>query len=142
LVVFLAFAVSPAIAKKPPWAGKEKTEKHQHQKVYKAGNGYFDERDREVVHRYFDEQSRAGHCPPGLAKKRNGCMPPGQAKKWSVGRPLPREVIYHEVPPEVLVELGPAPPKHRYVRVAKDILLVAVGTGMIVDAIEDLDEVL
>jgi len=37
------------------------------------------------------------------------------------------------------VETGGAPPAgHRYVRVAADILLIAVGTAMVVDAIEDL----
>jgi Ni/Co efflux regulator RcnB len=37
------------------------------------------------------------------------------------------------------VQLGAPPAGHRYVRVATDILLIAVGTGMVVDAIEDLD---
>jgi Ni/Co efflux regulator RcnB len=34
--------------------------------------------------------------------------------------------------------LGYPPAGHRYVRVAADILLIAVGTGMVVDAIEDI----
>ncbi len=33
---------------------------------------------------------------------------------------------------------GPAPAGHRYVRVAADILLIAVGTSMVIDAIQDL----
>jgi hypothetical protein len=65
-------------------------------------------------------------------------MPPGQAKKWRYGRPLPRDVIYYEVPHELVVRLPPAPPGHRYVRVAADILLIAVGTAIVMDAIEDL----
>jgi len=36
------------------------------------------------------------------------------------------------------VQLGPPPSRHRYVRVANDILLLTVGTGMVVDAIENL----
>ena len=87
---------------------------------------------------YYAEQFRGGRCPPGLAKKHNGCMPPGQAKKWKIGRPLPREVIYYDLPPAVVTRIGPPPSGHRYVRVASDILLIAIGTGMIVDAIEDL----
>jgi len=36
------------------------------------------------------------------------------------------------------VDLGPPPAGHRYVRVGLDILMIAIGTGMIVDAIQDL----
>ena len=63
-------------------------------------------------------------------------MPPGQAKKWKIGRPLPKDVIFYDVSPSVLVLLGPPPSRHRFVRVAEDILLMAVGTGMVVDAVE------
>jgi Ni/Co efflux regulator RcnB len=112
-------------------------------RVLRDGGGpragvHFAERQRTVVREYFGREFRAGHCPPGLAKKGNGCMPPGQAKKWSVGRPLPREVVYYDLPPAVVVEIGLPPAGHRYVRVATDILLIAVGTGMVIDAIEDL----
>ncbi len=30
-------------------------------------------------------KSKAGHCPPGLAKKAVPCIPPGQAKRYRVG---------------------------------------------------------
>lgn len=30
-------------------------------------------------------KSKAGHCPPGLAKKAVPCAPPGQAKRYRVG---------------------------------------------------------
>ena len=81
-----------------------------------------------------------GHsCPPGLAKKHNGCLPPGQAKKrWTIGRPLPREVIFYNLPPTLVVELGVPPPGYRFVRVANDLLLIAIGTGMVLDAVTDL----
>jgi Ni/Co efflux regulator RcnB len=36
------------------------------------------------------------------------------------------------------LRLGPPPPRHRYVRVAADILLIAIGTGLVIDSIEDL----
>jgi Ni/Co efflux regulator RcnB len=65
-------------------------------------------------------------------------MPPGQAKKWSVGRPLPREVIYYDVPSTLVVQFDRPPAGYRYVRVAGDILLIAVGTRMVIDAIQDL----
>ena len=78
------------------------------------------------------------HCPPGLAKKRNGCMPPGQAKKWRTGYPLPRDVVYYPVPADIAIRLGTPPAGHKFVRVATDILLIAVGTGLVIDAIDDL----
>lgn len=99
---------------------------------------HFDDRRRDAAREYYGERFRAGSCPPGLAKKNNGCMPPGQAKKWSKGRPLPRDVIYYDVPQALVIRLGPPPSGHRYVRVAADILLIAVGTAMVVDAIQDL----
>ena len=100
--------------------------------------GYFGEQQRLDV-----QQERRSfnvrHCPPGLAKKGPGCLPPGQAKKaYSLGRPLPREVLFYELPAQVAVRLGPPPSGHRFVRVAADILLIAIGTGMVIDAIEDL----
>ena len=102
------------------------------------GHSYFSDRHREVVHSYYEDRYRAGKCPPGLAKKNNGCMPPGQAKKWRIGHALPRDVIFYDLPPAVSVQLGTPPAGHRFVRVASDILMIAVGTGMVIDAIEDL----
>ncbi len=90
------------------------------------------------IQEYYGERFRAGRCPPGLAKKHNGCMPPGQARKWQVGHRLPSDVIYYEVPRQLVVQIGPPPSGYRYVRVASDILLMTIGTGMIVDAIQDL----
>ncbi len=101
-------------------------------------NRHFDERQHVMVREYYAEHYRGRRCPPGLAKKHNGCMPPGHAKKWQVGRPLAREVIYYEVPQPLVVQIGRSPAGHRYVRVAGDILLIAIGTGMVVDAINDL----
>ena len=96
---------------------------------------YFTDQHRTIVREYYDNEYRSGHCPPGLAKKHNGCMPPGQAKKWALGRPLPRDVVYYDVPAGML---GYPPPGYRFVRVASDILMIAVGTGMVIDAITDL----
>jgi Ni/Co efflux regulator RcnB len=143
-------ALAPALAAPPPWAGggkgekDEEKEKHEKRPSRDATGAsvrrgeYFSDQHRVMVRDYYREQFRAGRCPPGLAKKHNGCMPPGQAKKWAVGRPLPRDVIFYDVPPELVVQIGGPPPGYRYARVATDILLIAVGTGMIVDAIQDL----
>jgi hypothetical protein len=103
-----------------------------------AVNLSFSSDDRRIVMDYYGAQVRAGKCPPGLAKKNNGCQPPGQAKKWQRGRPLPRDVAYYDLPPELSVRLRVPPPNHRYVQIAGDILMIAIGTSLVVDAIEDI----
>ena len=42
------------------------------------------------------------------------------------------------MPASVVGRLGPPPSGHKYVRVATDILLIALGTSMVVDAVQDL----
>lgn len=98
----------------------------------------FDERMRGEVFGYYGENFRRGRCPPGLARKHDGCMPPGQARLWRRGQPLPPGVVYYHLPSVLLGRLPPPPPGHRYVRVATDILLIAVGSALVVDAIEDI----
>lgn len=98
----------------------------------------FNDHDRMIVRDYFGGLAASGHCPPGLAKKQNGCMPPGQAKKWAIGRPLPRDVIFYDLPRDLMIRLSPPPAGYRYVRVAADILMIAVGTSMVAAAIENL----
>ena len=161
-------AAGSAFADPPPWAGGNKAGKHEQEDRGDSSNeqgrdkhgkhdrgdsykehgrdnydgedrAHFSDHNRIILHDYYTEQFHSGRCPPGLAKKHNGCMPPGQAKKWALGRPLPRDVVYYELPRTVLVQLEPPPSGHRYVRVANDILLIAVGTGMVVDAIQDLN---
>jgi Ni/Co efflux regulator RcnB len=123
--------------------GKHKGHEHQKEKKHKGDRqavvgGYFDDDGRRAAHAYYEQQYRVGRCPPGLAKKHNGCMPPGQAKKYAVGQPLPVGVVWYPVPAPVVVQLGAPPSGYRYVRVASDILLIAVGSSMVVDAIQDL----
>lgn len=96
---------------------------------------------RDTVRVYFGESYGRGKCPPGLAKKYNGCLPPGQAKKrYVVGRPLPPEVIVLAVPAELSVRIGPPPHGYRYGIVDGDIVKLAVGTALVVDAIQGLVE--
>ena len=157
LLASLLFS-TPAFAKKYNDGGKQKQhQKHKQDKYHESNhdddryddsndsnvnvNIHFGDHERVVVRDYYEERERKGHCPPGLRKKHNGCMPPGQAKKWHKGRPLPREVVYHDLPPRVVIQIGTPPAGHKYVRVAADILLIAVGTGMVVDAIEDLGRI-
>lgn len=100
--------------------------------------GYFQDSQRMAVRDYYEPRFQAGNCPPGLSKKNNGCQPPGQAKKWRKGYRLPSDVVYYPVPNDMSIRLGVPPSGYKYVRVAADILLIAVGTSMVVDAIEDM----
>ena len=77
-----------------------------------------------------------GHCPPGLAKK--GCIPPGQATKWRRGYPLAQDITFYDLSPGIARRMGRPPAGYRYIRVAQDILMIATGTGIVVDAVYDL----
>ena len=144
--IALSFSSAPARADKPEWAGKGRGHQQERERervrerveYREEHRGRFGDHERVVVREYFVTQERGRGCPPGLARKHNGCMPPGQAKKWVMGRPLPRDVVYYEVPPQLVVQIGVPPSGYKYVRVAGDILMVAVGTSMVVDAIQDL----
>ena len=136
LGIALALGTAPALAEKPEWAGQGKG-----QSKGKGKNKHFDDDKRAHIRSYYEEEFRGGFCPPGLAKKHNGCMPPGQAKKWRVGRPLPQEIVFYDVPPALVIKIGVPPAGYKYVRVAADILLIAVGTRMVADAITDLGRI-
>ena len=81
--------------------------------------------------------SGAANARPDLPRSIT-CLPPGQAKKWHVGQRLPGDIVYYELPPAVILQLPPPSAGRRYVRVASDILVIAVGTGLVIDAIPDL----
>ena len=98
---------------------------------------HFGDSDRYIINDYYGGEFSRGHCPPGLARKHNGCMPPGQARQWHRGHPLPREVVYYPLPYDLVERLPPPPPRHRYVRVGGDVLLLS-GSSVVVDAIIDI----
>jgi Ni/Co efflux regulator RcnB len=152
-----ALLFSTPLLAQPPWAGGEgkgKGHAKGHDKGYAKGHAkgqgkgqaqgrdmhrdYFTEQHVVVVREYYDQRFQSGWCPPGLAKKRNGCMPPGQAKKWRQGHPLPRDVVYYDVPPDLVGRLGAPPAGHRYAQVGGDILLIAIGSGLVRAGIENL----
>ena len=161
LSLFLCAGLSPALAGKPKWEDdghhRHGNPHHEHRggddrreagprpegrapgvSVQIQIGGYFGDDQRRAARAYYEPRWRAGKCPPGLARKGHGCLPPGQDRHWHRGEPLPREVVYYPVPASVQVRLGTPPAGHKFVRVATDILLIAVGTGLVVDAIEDL----
>ena len=144
LLLTIAFLFAPAFADPPPWAkgkgkgkGHDRTEARDDDRGHRS-NRHFADNHQVAVREYYGQSFRGGRCPPGLAKKNNGCMPPGQAKKWRMGKPLPPDVVYYELPQPLIVQLGSPPPGHTYVRVAGDILMLTVGTMLVVDAIQNL----
>ncbi len=165
LIVLLVVCLiaGSAFAGKPPWAGGGKNksgdaavsdpkgqpdddshgkgqDKHKDKGKDGEHHKYFTDDKRVIINNYYAGQYKHGKgCPPGLAKKQNGCMPPGQAKKWAVGKPLPAGVVAYPLPSSLVVQLGPPPPNTKYVRVAQDVLLLATGTGMVVDAVQNLN---
>jgi Ni/Co efflux regulator RcnB len=107
--------------------------------VHDQRHRYFTEQQRVIVREYFGGQFRAnGRCPPGLAKKHDRCTPEGQSRKWEYGRPISSETIFYGMPESLVVQIGLPPPGHRYVRVAGDILMIAEGGGIVIDAIQEL----
>lgn len=93
--------------------------------------------DQALIREYFGTALKSGKCPPGLAKKNNGCQPPGQAKKWAKGQRLPGDVVFFDLPRDLRTRLD-VPLGAKLVRVGLDVLLIAAGTGMVLDAVEDL----
>ena len=80
---------------------------------------------------------KAKGTAPGIGPGNKGVfMPPGQAKKWARGDYLPKSVIWAPVPTVLLAKLKPVPPGHRYVVVDGQVLLIAVATGLILDALD------
>lgn len=134
ICILLAAALAlPAAA----FAGKDKSKKKGHDE--KVVGATFSYGQRDSVRVYFVEKHGRGNCPPGLAKKNNGCLPPGQAKKrYSVGGTLPPGVEVIEVPEEISIRLGPPPSGYRYCMIDGDLVKLAVGTQLIVDAIDGL----
>jgi hypothetical protein len=135
---FVALAVALALvapmtlfAQKPK---KQKEKSHDGQVTV-----VFSDTQREAARVYFVEKHGRGNCPPGLAKKQNGCLPPGQAKKrYQVGHPLAHGIVVEQLPAELSVRIGPAPAGYRYGILDGDLIKLAVGTMLVVDAIEGM----
>lgn len=78
---------------------------------------YFSHRTRAAVHRYYATHPVGGHA------------------SWEIGKPLPRGQKTGPVPHAIARALPRLPPGHRYRAVDGDILLIANGSGIVVDGI-------
>lgn len=146
LAIILCIAVvaaGPAFAKKPDSTGNSGTQSSSPENSASSihrdsedSRSYFNDDRRILIRNYYSKSQQSGSCPPGLAKKNNGCQPPGQIKKWRKGEPLPRDVIYYDLPGALLHELGRTPEGQKVIQVGTDLLLISIATGMVLDAFE------
>jgi len=138
--IALSLTAGGALADKPSWAGGGKNKKggkHHEEKVHSERNYHDVHHDNVLVYRFGNHERRVV-SEYYSSQGHHGKYPPGQVKKWHRGQPLPSYVTYYELPRELYVRLPPPPPNHRYVQVAGDILMIAVGSSMVVDAIDDI----
>jgi Ni/Co efflux regulator RcnB len=132
LVLALSVVGSVALSAQKPKKQKGKSQENHVTVV-------FVDTQREAARSYFVTQHGRGHCPPGLAKKNNGCLPPGQAKKrYAIGHSLPHGIVIGDLPVELSVRIGSAPAGYRYGMIDGDLVKLAVGTMLVVDAIDGL----
>jgi hypothetical protein len=92
--------------------------KHMARQPLKPG-AYFNSKARAAVREYY-----AAHPLQGA----------GAASAWRIGQSMPAGAA--PVPPDLLARLPKLPPGHQYVQLAGDVLLVASGSKMVVDAID------
>ena len=139
---WIAVAVAALLAAggaPPAHADKKDKDKGKGHKKDATVTVTFTAGQREAAQGWYVETYGRGNCPPGLAKKHNGCLPPGQAKKrYQVGHALPPGTHYQPVPPDLSVRIGKPPEGYVYVTLDGDLLKLAVGTLLVVDAIDGL----
>lgn len=142
ILAVAATAGGPSFAKKPDAPGNSGTQKSAEENSASVSSrhdsedsqAYFNADRRNLIRNYYSNSEAPKNCPPGLAKKNNGCQPPGQVKKWRKGEPLPRDMVYTDLPRALIDELGRTPEGNRLVQIDSDVLLINAATGMVLDA--------
>ena len=131
LVLALSCVGSTALSAQKPKKQKGKSKKETHVTVV------FVDTQREAARSYF-ARGTAKATAPRASPKNNGCLPPGQAKKrYVIGRSLPHGIVVGELPVELYLATT-APAGYRYGILDGDLVKLAVGTMLVVDAIEGL----
>lgn len=136
VVALVCMLAAPGMvwAQKPPKKQKNKGGSHASEVTVA-----FTTTQREAATSYFIGAHGRGNCPPGLARKQNGCLPPGQAKKrYAIGRPLPEGIVVVDLPGDLSVRIGRPPDGYRYGIIDGDLVKLAIGTLLVVDAIDGL----
>lgn len=96
----------------------------------------FTSRDRGQFETWVVAEYGRGKCPQGLTKRDAGCLPRGQAgKRYTVGLPLPASVVPAPVPLDLTRRVGTPPIGYRYGMIDGDLVKIALGSGLVVDAL-------
>lgn len=82
--------------------------------------------ERRVIHDYF-------RINPYPAQG----LPPGIAKNLARGKPLPPGIAKRYLPPGLIGQLPPRP-GYEWVAVGRDVALIAIATGIVVDILSDV----
>jgi hypothetical protein len=64
-------------------------------------------------------------------------LPPGIAKNLARGKPLPPGIAKRYLPPGLLGQLPPRP-GYEWVAVGRDVVLIAIATGIVIDILSDV----
>jgi len=64
-------------------------------------------------------------------------LPPGVARNYARGRKLPPGIAKRSLPPDLERRL-PVQPGYQYIAVERDVLLIAVSTGIVADILIDV----
>jgi hypothetical protein len=89
-----------------------------------GGNG---NKNKKSKHKHKD-------MPPGIAKKDS--LPPGIYKQLVRNGQIPPDVVYHPLPPDLIVQLPPLAPAYQYVIVDDRVLLIQAATRAILDVLQ------
>ena len=121
-------------------AGTALAQSHGHGKGEKDGNDHgresharFDDRDREVMHRWSAEHAHGEGLPPGLSKRDQ--LPPGLERQLVVRGELPpglRKRI-RPCPQDLERRLPPPPPGYQRVAIGGHIVLLNRRTYVVQD---------
>lgn len=97
----------------------------------------FTVRDREVFQAWAVDEYGKGKCPSGLVKKESDCLPRGlPGKRYKIGQPLPGAIVPAPVPLDLARRLGTPAIGYRYGMIDGDLVKLATGTGVAIDAID------
>jgi hypothetical protein len=97
----------------------------------------FTVRDRELFAAWAAAEYGKGKCPPGLLKRESQCLTRGHPRKrYTVGLPLPAGVVPAPVPLDLSRRVGMPPIGYRYGMIDGDLVKLAVGSGLAVDALD------
>ncbi|HSV82287.1 MAG TPA: hypothetical protein VLK85_24100 [Ramlibacter sp.] len=93
-------------------------------------------RHRKAVQAWLARNQGAGKpCLAGWARHGSRCVAPSGTPAWRIGVAVPSGARLDHVPPGLLASLPPAPPGNAYALVSGDIVLMASGSRIVVDAV-------